>query len=453
MARSNELVKCIINKTRLSTCLLAGAFATLPAVAAADTLQQAVEQAVRQNAEVRAAANRRLAANEGLRQARAGYLPRVDVVAGVGRVQYEDRLVSTLVREDITRTQRDASLTLSQMLFDGLGVRSEVARQQARIESGAFGVAATAEDVALRAAAAYLEVLRRQETVIAATENLTAHQRYFGQIKRLAEGGVGRQSDVDQTHGRLASAKALLRAEESSLRDAKIAYLRLVGSAPGELVKPNEAPSLSRSEDDAVTTALANHPAVRAAQADVDIATAQRGVVRAALSPRLDLELSANRTRNEVNGTAPDMAVMLKFRYNLFRGGVDQARIAEAGYLIEEANENLNRTRGQISENVAMAYNAYVSAQDRREVLQQYVESGMATREAYVKQFQIGQRSLVDLLNAENEYFNARFAFITAEYTALTSALRIHAGMGQLLPMLGIPVPIEASLVNRSNMR
>src|SRR5437867_5544935 len=116
----------------------------------AQTLTDAVEQATRTNPEILATTNHRLAADEGLKQARGGYWPRIDVDAGIGRERLDDANARALGLSDTTVTRRDAGVTLSQMLFDGFAVKSEVTRQRARIHSSAYGVAATAEDVAVR---------------------------------------------------------------------------------------------------------------------------------------------------------------------------------------------------------------------------------------------------------------------------------------------------------------
>jgi adhesin transport system outer membrane protein len=410
----------------------------------ADTLRDAVEYAVRTNPEVLASASRRFAADQGVLQAQAGYLPRVDLNAGTGREQLDSADTRLLGTAGSTFTRRDTSLTLSQMLFDGFVVKSEVARQGARVDSSAYGVVATAEDLALRAAATYLEVLRRQETVAAAESNLDAHQRIYNQIRTLTQGGVGRRADLDQAESRLALAKANLRQEQSSLRDAEVSYARLVGRPPNVLVIPDSPEaSLPASEAIAIQAAVSSHPSVKSAEADVAVARAVNSGAKAALSPRLDLEFAATRSNDVVQGTTSDRTLMLRLRYNFFRGGADAARISETRFQIQEASEVLGQVRRQIQENVSLAYNANVTARDRLVLLEQYVAASAATRESYMKQFSIGQRTLLDLLNAENEYFNARLAYITGQYAQLTSGFRILASMGQLLRRLEIALPID----------
>ena len=429
----------------LAVLALASALAAASSLAAAQSLQEAVEQAIRTNPEVRATTYNREAADQGLKQARAGYWPRVDVDAAIGKEQRDDVETRLLGLNRTTFTHRNANVTLSQMLFDGFAVRREVARQQARIDSSANRVASTSEDVALRVVGAYLEVLRRRETTAAADDNLESHRRIHDQIKLRSDRGVGRRADLYQAESRLALAQDNLRTEQSSLKDAEVAYARLVGSAPDALVKP-VAPegALPPTERLALDAALANHPSLAGAEADVAQARARYDGAKAAMWPRLDLELSASHDRDGVLGPTNDRRVMLRLRYNLFQGGADKARIGEAHAQIREAEEERNRTRLEIQESVSHAYNAYLTARDRMVVLKQYVDSSAATREAYMLQFGIGQRSLLDLLNAENEYYSARIDYIGGQYAEAASAYRVFAGMGQLLDTLHVGRPAEA---------
>ncbi|MGO4159006.1 TolC family outer membrane protein [Cupriavidus sp. YAF13] len=434
-------------KKNLSRPILVAAWlaAALAPQAQAETLQEAVEQVIRTNPDVLATTYHRLAADAGLKQARAGYLPRVDVSAGAGRERLDNTDTRILGLSDATFTRKTSNLTLTQMLFDGFAVKSGVEGQGARVASSAYNVAATAEDVALRTVAAYLEVLRRQDNVAAAGENLQAHQRIYEQIKERSEGGVGRRADLYQAQSRLALAQDYLRSEEGGLKDAQTAYLRLVGAPPGALVKPpSPEQALPPTEAAALSTAMANHPALKAAQADVDAADALHSGAKAGLWPRLDLELAVTHDRQGPFGPTNDRSAMLRLRYNIFRGGADVARINETGSQTREAEEALRRTGRQVQESLSLAFNAYLTSRDRLVVLKQYVSAGAATREAYALQFSIGQRTLLDLLNAENEYYNARIAYLSGQYTEQASLFRLFAGMGQLLDTLHVTLPIEA---------
>ncbi|MFP3569887.1 TolC family outer membrane protein [Paraburkholderia sp. SIMBA_030] len=441
------------NSPLLIMLVLLSAIAVSPSLAGAQSLQEAVEQAIRTNPEVLATTHHRQAADQGLKQAQAGYWPRLDVDTAIGRERRDDEETRLLGLNRTTFTHSTANVTLSQMLFDGFAVKSEVARQSARIDSSAYGVATTAEDVALRVVGAYLEVLRRKETTAAAEDNIESHLRIYDQIKLRSDRGVGRRADLYQAESRLALARDNLRSEQSSLKDAEVAYAHLVGMPPDALAKPVAPESdLPQTEQQALDTALVNHPSLAGAEADVAQARAQYDVAKSALWPRLDLELSTSHDRQGVLGPINDRRVMLRLRYNIFQGGADKARIGETHAQIREAEDVRNRTRLEIQESVSLAFNAYLTARDRVVVLKQYVDSSAATREAYLLQFGIGQRSLLDLLNAENEYYSARIAFVGGQYAEVASAYRVFAGMGQLLDTLHIGLPAEAWSLHSARM-
>ncbi|MEC3767129.1 TolC family outer membrane protein [Cupriavidus sp. SS-3] len=417
----------------------------LPRHAGGQALPQAVDLAVHSNPEVLAAGSRRLAADEGLKQARAGYLPRIDIGGATGRVRLDSQSSRVAGMSDASYGRHAADVTITQMLFDGFGVSSDVERQGARIDGAAYRVGASAEDIALRTVGVYVEVLRRQETVAIGIANLEAHQHIHDQIRLGADNGVLRRADLYQAESRLALAKASLRAEQGALQDAEAAFVRVVGTTPQRLSRPESlAAVLPATEREAQQVAGASHPALGAGQADIAEAEAARALARSALWPRLELEVGGARDRDRVLGTTDERRVMLRVRYNVFRGNADKARISEAGFQIQEAEQNLERLRRQVQENVSLAYNANRTAQDRLVSLQQYVQASDATRLSYGRQFRIGQRSLLDLLNAENEYFSARTAFVTGQYTELASQYRILAGMGLLLATLNVAPPGEA---------
>ena len=412
--------------------------------ASAQSMREAVEQAVRTNPEVLASTYRRRAADETVKQAEAGYWPRIDVSAGIGRERLNDPDARALGLSDTTVTRREALVTLSQMLFDGFAVKSEVARQRARVDATSYGVAVTSEDIALRVVGVYLEIIRRQESVDAALENLDNHRRLHDQIKRRSESGVGRRADLDQADARLALAQANLKTEQSALKDAEIAYQRVVGAPPRTLRAP-APPRLPQTESLALQTARSDHPAIKSAEADVAAARAQLGVAQAALSPRLDLEVGASHGRDIVQGRSDDVTAIVRLRYNLWRGGADQARIDEGRFQIEESREVLDRVRRQVDESLLLAFHNHASSRDRLVDLQRYVQASGATREAYATQFSIGQRTLLDLLNAENEYFNARLDYFTGRTLELASSFRVFAAMGMLLEVLDVLPPAYAA--------
>ncbi|OGA50342.1 MAG: hypothetical protein A3G24_17240 [Betaproteobacteria bacterium RIFCSPLOWO2_12_FULL_62_13] len=414
-------------------------------VAAAETLKEVVTLSIETNPQVLSSSKRKDAADSAIDAAKGGYYPRVDLILGTGRERSQNPTTLATNPDWVRLNRKQEGAVLNQMLWDGFGVKSEVDRRRAISESSAHRVYGTAEEVALQAIEAYLDALRNKELVGYAKENLAAHQKTYNQVKLRVDKGVGRRADLDQIDARLALAISNVASAESNLRDSEIAYLRVVGKAPVNLTMP-AVPQIPRSVDEAVKVGLENHPILKSALADVDAAQAQREIARSFISPRLELEASYSNNRNidGLDGPNRDRLVMLLVKWNLFRGGFDYYRLGETGHQISEASEIARNTNRQVEAAVRLAYNAYATARDRLPSLQRYVKSADATRDAYAKQFDIGQRTLLDLLDAENEFFTARSTYTTGRFIETTGRYRVLNAMGQLLSTLDVKPPEQA---------
>lgn len=413
----------------------------------AQPLKDAVEQTLQTSPDVLSTAHRRLSIDQEIKQAKGGYFPKIDLNLGYGRERSDNPTTRAAGLGTVSLDRREAGITLDQMLFDGFFVRSEVERHTARADSAAFGVLGASENTALKVVDAYMEVLRRQELVKLTKDNQAVHQRTFDQIKMRSDAGVGRKADMDQILARLALAQANVMAAESNAREAEITFQRVVGKMPKDLTKP-AAPDQAMPKDlnSAVEIAKANHPILKSAMADVEAAQAQHRTARSLNSPKLNLELGYN-DNNNIGGLSGDnesTIAMLRVRYNLFRGGSDQARIGQTASAINEATEISHKTMREVEESIRLSWNAHTTARERLVPLKQHSEAMEATREAYTKQFNIGQRTLLDLLDAENEYFTARSNYLTGQYIELFGKYRVLASTGKLLESLQVAPPAEA---------
>jgi adhesin transport system outer membrane protein len=419
----------------------------------ATTLQEAVDITIKTHPDVLAASNERNAVAEEVNQALAGYRPTIDLAIGTGW-ESSDNPTSrgTYGHKNVHMNRDEASIQLRQMIFDGMATQNEVLRQTARTESRAYGVFGASENTALEAADAYINVLRTQKLLDLATMNFEAHERTHDQIKLRSERGVDRRADLDQSQGRLSLARANLIAEQSNLRDAETNYLRVVGVNPETLSDPASPVSLIPSSlDEAIATALASHPTLKSAEADVQSAHAQYETAQSPFYPRIDLELgaTANNDLDGVDGHNNDITAMLRLRYNLLNGGKDQARSEETAHLINQAAEIRNNTHRQVEQSVRLSWNALETVNRQIDYYEQYVTSSEKSRDAYQQQFNLNQRTLLDLLDSENEVFTARQNLVNAKYDQLYAMYRILNSMGALLHGLEVGLPEAAQLANK----
>ena len=398
------------------------------------------------------------AVDQELRQARAGYYPSLDARAAIGPEHTRfsgDRRRASLGDDNGSSDsllRKEAQLTLSQMLFDGFATRSEVERQTARASSAAYRVGEAAEFIGLDAAEAHLEVLRYQEIVRLGDANLAELERHLAQVRDLERAGRADSADIEQTVARIAQARATIAASRGSLADARATYEQIVGEPPAALTADTPpVAALPLDASAAATDAAASNPSVLIAAADVDVAEAELRAARASYLPRLDAELSASAADDAggIQGEDVGASALLVLRYNLFRGGADIAREREAFHRANQSRAELDRTRRHAAEEARLSYNALETARARAAALREEAEAQRRTRDAYAGQFELGLRDLLDVLDAENQLFNARVALTTAASTELFAVYRSLAVAGALLDAVEVAPPRETGSRHR----
>jgi len=405
----------------------------------AETLQDAVGHMLLTNPEVRSIGYNRLARDEQVKQAQAGFAATLDASSSLG-ITGTDYPV-----EDHTWPKQTV-LSLRQNIFRGFTDQNEVKRQKARVNSAAYLMQGTSENVALTTSRVYLNVIRQLELLDLAKENLVTHQRIYDQIKLRSESGIDRKADLDQVKGRLALAESEVVVSEANLADAETDYQLTVGHMPYNLVKPNSVDTIMpASLEEAQQMALDNHPILKSAQADLTARQAQYKVAQGSYYPKLDVavdqiwqeHVDAPEFEEELNVTA----VM---RFNIFNGFKDKARIAETCYLVKEAREIQNNTHRQVIETIRLSWVAYQSTLNKFKNLQDYVKSTEATAEAFSKQWNIGRRTMFDVLDIQAELINAKINLLNTRYDNIYAQYRILANMGQLVHTLGLQWPKES---------
>jgi len=413
----------------------------------AETLADAITRTVASLPEVRAARANQRAVEQTAAQARSAWYPTLDLALGHGR-ETSNNPSTRVLGSDQTLTRREAEVNLSQLIFDGGATSSQVRRFQARTEGAGDQVANAAETAGARAAQAYLDVIRLRELIAIAADNEQRHRETLAQVSRLADVGQGRRADAHQAEARYALAQASLTQLRGQLAQAEAAFLQLTGQPPGTLDDAGSFQALlPASLPAALALALDTHPAIRAAQNELLAAQADRDSLRSRFaSPRLALEVgtSANHDLDGLRGANADRYAMLRLRYNLFRGGGDDARLREAEARIDEASANYGKVRNDVERDLRQAWRGLEEDRNRLPQLQRYATASAQVVSAYRLQFSIGQRTLLDVLNAENELFAARSSGYTGAYAVTLGELRVFAAMGRLLETLGVSLDLDA---------
>ncbi|MFC1684087.1 TolC family outer membrane protein [Pseudomonadota bacterium] len=447
-------------KRRLSalTSALLALGVVMPLSINAATLKEAVIETIETNPYILQAVNERRSRDQDVAQARAGYKPDINLMAGAGYEYSDNNSTRAVLRqngksnrgEELDRTELE--LTLRQMIFDGYLTKNEVERHQARVQVAAHDIHGVAQNTGLRAIEVYLELLKKQADLELARDNLDAHKRIYDQIRLRSESGVGRKADMAQIEGRVALARSNVVSAQNNVNEAEANYRRVVGSAPMALQRPTALGGvLPQSVEEAIATGLQLHPTLKSAMADVEATQAQHRAAKFNYSPRFDVEMgiSKNSDLDGVNGRNEDAYAMLRMRWNLYNGGKDKARIEQTAHEINEASEVQNNTAREVEESVRLSWTSYEATKQQVNYLKRHVDSAKQTREAYTKQFNIGQRTLLDLLDTENEVFEANRSHNEADYTHLYAQYRILVGMGNLLETMELNLPAEATMASK----
>ena len=399
------------------------------------TLAEATQQAVLQNPEVQArwrAFNGTLAQQDA---ARGGYYPRVDITAGTGREHLEQ---PNQADRDFTR--RSFSANLNQMLFDGFATRSEVRRLGYLKLVRYYELLEISENTASEATRAYYDVLRYRKLVKLAEENYGQHRVLFDQMEQRAKAGVGRRVDFEQAGGRLALSESNLLTEVTNLHDVSARYQRLVGDLPpADMAEPEMLQQgVPPTANAAVMEAIKQSPVISAAIENIRSSQMDRDGRDAGFMPRLEVRArqEMDQNRDGVMGSRKDRVVEMVLNYNLFRGGTDSALKRQAAENLNASKDLRDKACRDVRQTLAIAYNDTRRITEQLRYLDAHQLASEKARDAYHKQFDIGQRTLLDLLDTENELFQARRAYVNSSYDQGIAYARTHAAMGTLLAAL-----------------
>lgn len=400
------------------------------------TVGQAVEQAINRNPEVLSRFHNFQASQAEQDAVRGGLRPRIDAQAYAG---HETSKISGASSNSYSRP--GANLQLRQMIFDGAGVSSDTRRAGFVKLSRYYDLLATSDQIALETVQAYIDVLRYRELELLARDNWGFHQETMQQLERRAQAGVGRRVDLELSLGRVSLSQSNWLTDSANLHDVTQRFQRLVGQPPAERLDPvAEAANLPAAQQ-VLPDAVRRNPSFLSAVAGIRAARADMDVRRAAKSPTVEFVAQTGSDRSLISTNTPgrttSSSVQVVLNYNLYRGGADDARARqaqEAFYYAQDARDNACRN---IRQTTTIAYNDVRRLREQLAYLEQHQLSTEKAREAYRQQFDIGQRSLLDLLDTENELFQARRAVVNARHDLVLAGYRVVQQSNNLLPAVG----------------
>ena len=426
----------------VSGCL--GALLCLPAAHAAEesgaiSLKESIESMLRNNNSLKAIQENRSAAGHEVDRAKAGYGPRVDLTARGGFGRLSDSTTRSYDYDEAA-PYSSASLLVTQPLWDGWLTRGRVREAEATYRSLDHRVLDNANSLALDAIIAHVDVLRRRQIFKLAQDNVTRHEDILAQARSRAMEGVDTIADVSQAQSRLARANSTLTEARASLRNGEETYTRLTRHAAVNLAPVTMPDDMFSSPEEVLEAAQKGNPKVAAYFEDIKAATAVKEQVNSAYSPSLSIEAGPSYSDRDGKSQlwTAEFGVAAVVRWNLFNSGADVAESKAAAARIRQNRRVLYDYMDDLKLNVEESWTEFLSAQKQLEFYREAIEYNKTTRTAYEEQFIMGQRSLLDVLDAENELFNSSTQAATALGNTLIAAYRMKALAGQLLPCLDI---------------
>ncbi|MFL6758857.1 TolC family outer membrane protein [Sphingomonas sp.] len=407
--------------------------ALMAGTASADTLRDALVSTYATNPTLTGQREALRATDATVAIARAAGRPQVSGTVGLNR----DLARSGILDVGGKGPTVSAGVDLSYPLFNGGSVRNNVRAAQTRVEAGRATLRAVEGDVFTLAVASYMDVIRDRAIVELNQNNVKVLQTNLEATTDRFKIGDLTRTDVAQSEARLQLGRSDLATAEGRLAASEATYRQVIGHAPGQLAPPPPLPPLPKSEDEAVRIALANNPDLIATTRQAAAAGYDVNVARAGRLPTLSGVVSGTYV-NSLGGTTgafPNTGTQttagLTARIPIFQGGLPAARIRQAQAFEGQALEQVVGTERAVVQAARAAFAAYDAAQRAIQANTVAVQANELALEGNRAEQSVGTRTIIEVLNAEQELLNSQVLLVTAKRDAYVAGFQLLNAMGQ----------------------
>ena len=427
---------------RVPVCMFLGAALVfcglVPCVSASPsnmTMMNSVDAAMAYNPEIKARQESRQVSEHAVTRAKAGHMPKVNLYGGAGYSRLSDSTSREYDEDHSFRRVADAGMRLSQPLFHGFGVTYDVDARKSELDMAQKNLEDRAAAIAFDAIVAHTDVLRRRSLATLAERNVKEHADILATVENRYKTGVATVGELNQIRSRHSRALATLYSYQAALDAAIANYQRVVGKTPGAL-SPAPVPGRALgSVAEVRDLAIQHHPRLQASLSELKAAQSEKGQAKSRFYPFFDIVAGPTWTNrdSEASLRVTEFVGEVRMNWEIFSGGADDATLKMAGARIRQARHNLNSLMNSISEDIESTYSRYLSAAKE---LREYAEACSASRLArndYYRQFLSAQRSLLDVLDAENDYFYAASQEVLSRSDRMIASYRLLALGGVLL--------------------
>jgi outer membrane protein len=431
--------------TSAAAAVLLMAFAG-SAPALAETIEAALVRAYQNNPQLNAQRALVRSTDENVPQALSGYRPKVAVTASAG-YQYSDTLstsggsANTIVRTEThgANPPRSAGLTVTQTLFNGQQTANKTRAAESQVSGAREALRVLEQTVLFSAATIYMDYLRDSAIVEVQKSNVRVLEQTLKQTRDRFNVGEVTRTDVAQSEAQLAAGKTQELTAESNLVTTRSNYRRIVGNepenlAPGSPVDRYLPPSLPQ----AVELSLIENPNVTAAMFGVDVNFLQVKVNEGALLPTVTLQGSVQQAYEQtlISQRAFGASLTTQLSVPIYQGGAEYSLIRQSKETLAQQRLNLETTRDQTRANTVTAWGQLVAGKAQVASAQAQVQASEIALNGVREEAKAGQRTTLDVLNAQQALVNARVALVTAQHDRVVASYSVLNNVGRLSPQI-----------------
>jgi outer membrane protein len=453
----------VVNGPRAQTFALA-LLGTLAGstVAFSETLEAAVAAAYANNPQLNAQRANVRAIDEGVPTALAGYRPRISATGSVGQqfTGTTTKLSTTATaysEQSGTMTPSTAGITATQTLYNGFQTSNRTRQAESSVFAAREALRASEQTVMLNAVTAYMNLLRDTALLDLQRRNVEVLTEQLRQTRDRFNVGEVTRTDTAQSESRLASGRSAVLTAESNFKTSQAIYRQVIGNDPGKLTPATPVDRFSPTNLGAsVSLAISQHPNISTAQYNVDVAELQVKVAEGALAPTVTLQGSAQQALE----TSPTQlksftaSVIGQLSVPIYQGGSEYSTVRQAKETLGQRRLDLDTARDSIRQVAVQSWGQLEAAKANIDATQSQVQAAEIAVNGVREEARVGQRTTLDVLNAQQELVTARSALVTAQRDRVVASYALLASVGRLAPqVLGLRVPVYDSRVHYQQVR
>ncbi|MEP7031765.1 MAG: TolC family outer membrane protein, partial [Pseudolabrys sp.] len=435
----------------------------------ADTLESALVQAYQNNPTLNSQRAAVRATDEGVPTALSGYRPKIAVTASGGQTSQSATSVAnpgrppgtpaTYLTQSGYNSPYGAGATITQTIFNGFQTANRTRQAEAQVLAARATLQLTEQTVLLNAVVAYMNLLRDSAILDLQRRNVEVVQEQLRQIRDRFNVGEVTRTDVAQSESRLAAGRSQVLTAESNFKASGATYRQVIGSNPGKLNAATPVDRFSpRDLNGAVGSAGAQHPSVVTAQFNIDVAQMQVKVAEGALYPTLSVQGAVNKnfmsttslnTVESYNGS-----ILGQLSVPIYQGGAEYSAIRQAKETLGQKRLDFDVSRDQVRQTTVQSWGQLEAAKANIDATTAQVQAAEIALNGVREEARVGQRTTLDVLNAQQELVNARVALVTAQRDRVVASYTLLAAVGRLSPqVLGLHVPVYNATVHYEQVR